>query len=280
MPIATRLMKKKWYARPHQMQLAWEFDLETADKQDTIVPVAMYDEGLGDPASYNAHPQHASFAEAAEPNCYPESTISDIFIELKVGFTKGAIETDKIQGLSYCFMPIHMAFENDYTANDDSTSLEIQDILNMQFETTDRQGYPLFSGTKLTERIAGWGTFAANVPGLTTNQIMESVTLGTGAYYDMLHYRSNARKLQSVQSGIKWNSIYRVRPTRSHKFRLTSDTKFMNQYTFYGIYVMAPPVSDIQQYVVAADTTAISHLWCSLRSRFNEWHQAFNMERT
>ncbi len=167
MPIKPRMSKVKQYPRPHQMTHSWEFDLETASKQDTIYPLVMYDEGLGDPKSYNANPHHASFAEAAEPNCYPDSTIRNIFAEMTIGMTKGALETDKLHAINYSYMPMALAFKGDYTADDDSTSLEIQDILNLEFETTDRQGFPLWSATKLTERITGSGTLAVNVPGLT-----------------------------------------------------------------------------------------------------------------
>ncbi len=110
-------------------------------------------------------------------------------------------------------------------------------------------------------------------------QVIESVTLGYNAFYDMLHYRSNGAKLKSVVGGMKWQTIFRQRPVKKHRFHIRPKVKFMNQYAFQGIYIGAPPVADQLQVPVAADTTAISHLYVNMNVRFNEWNQDFNMTR-
>ena len=56
-----------------------------------------------------------------------------------------------------------MSFEENYTAKDEVSTSEIEDILKMQHETTDRQGYPLWTGTKLNGDHLDLGT---NAPGL------------------------------------------------------------------------------------------------------------------
>jgi len=167
MAFKHKLMKSKWYPRPHSMKHRWGHSLDTAAVNDfTIYPIAMYDEGLGAPSTYEANPEHASFVEAAEPNCFPESRIDNIFCQLTLNMGKPCI-TDSIRAVKVCYMPIFTAFPTDYTAIDNLSTLEIQDILELQMETTDRQGFPLYNAVDMIAPFTGSTTLATNVPGLT-----------------------------------------------------------------------------------------------------------------
>ncbi len=164
----TMLMKTKWYARPHNESIAWGHGCETAvANQATIIPITMYDEGLGAPSSYAANPEHASFAEAGMPNCYPNSRINVIRAKLTVQLSKAAIQTDKVVALRYAYMPIFTTFD-DIAVNDEVSGLDIGELLELQRETTDRQTYPLFNTVDMLAGTgAAVGLLDANVPGLT-----------------------------------------------------------------------------------------------------------------
>ncbi len=162
-----RLEKTKNYPRPHAFTAVWGYGLESAAaNRATIWPVTMYDEAMGDPKLLQAHPEHASFVVAQEPNCYPESLIDSIITSFTVSLTKAALETDKIHALRFATMPIFTTFD-DLTAIDELTSTEIQDVLEMQSESTDRQAFPLFNTVDMAVPITGSANLAANVPGLT-----------------------------------------------------------------------------------------------------------------
>ena len=60
-----------------------------------------------------------------------------------------------------------MSFLEDYIAIDELSSLETQDVLEMQSEATDRQGYPLYNAVDMVAKYTGSSTLATNVPGLT-----------------------------------------------------------------------------------------------------------------
>ncbi len=168
MVIKTRLMRTEWRPRPHDMQHAWNHGLETGVvNQTTIYPICMYDEGLGTPSAYESHPENAAFVAAAEPNCFVNSRVDKISCILSFALTKAAIETDKVKIVRVAFMPIFMAFKEDYIAIDELTSIETQDVLEMQTEAPDRQGFPLYNTVKLVEKFTGSAVLAANVPGLT-----------------------------------------------------------------------------------------------------------------
>lgn len=163
-----RMSKIKIYPKPHNMKHKWIHSLEPATvKQYTIYPIIMYDEGLGSSRAYDANPLNTNFAESNAPNCFPESKVDNIFCELQVNLTKFALETDKLTNVRGCFMPIMMSFKEDYLAIDDKTSSEIQDILELEFETTDRQGFPLWNAVDMEAPHTSSDLLDALVPGLT-----------------------------------------------------------------------------------------------------------------
>ncbi len=160
MPSKIKLMKTKWYPQPHRNNLRFKLSAQVANKQATIVPLCFYDEGLGSPSDQETNPRNAAFATVNRLNCFVESRIDLILGRITLSLTKAALETDKVTALSVGYMPIFVSFD-DYTAIDELSSSEIQDILELQFETTDNQGYPLYAGTKLTEAFSGIGTVSS-----------------------------------------------------------------------------------------------------------------------
>ncbi len=280
MPSRTMLMKTKWYPRPHQVTGWWGHGMESGvNNYATIMPMVMYDEAQGDPASYNAHPEHASFAEYAGPNCYPESRINNIIAEMTVWLTKAALETDKVHTVRGSYMPIFGAFLEDWTAIDELSSVEVRDALEIQTESTDRQAFPLFNNVDMKDIVVAGNNLHADVPGLTTDQSMEGVTWSDNTYYDTLHYRTNSKKLMNCQGGMRWYTLTKDRPFKKFRFRLRPKVKRMNPYAFYGVFHQIPAVDTTRQYNVSADTTDINHVGVYFNCRYNEWNQNFDFSR-
>ncbi len=272
-----KLMRTTWYPRPHDIENSYSHGIDSGVVNNTtIYPLMMYDEGLGAPDSYNAHPEHASFAAASEPNCFVESRVNKILTNISFSMPKTALETDKIHAVKCAFMPIFMAFKDNYTAIDEVANFEVQDSLNMQFETTDRQGYPLYNGVKMQQAFANSGLLAVNVPGLTTTQIIEGVAFNANAYYDSIHWLSIANKVKASAGGLKWFTLTRSHPVKHIKIRIRPKVKRMNPYTFFGIMTFVPAVDSFQQYSTAADTTNVQHVRVDINTRYNEWNQDYD----
>ncbi len=274
-------MKETWYARPHNFNNTWAMGLESAvSNNTTIYPLIMYDEGLGTPSAYEANPENAAFVEAAEPNCFPESRIDNVYMTVRFSMTKAALETDKIHMIRMAFMMIHTAFIEDKTANDELSGLDIGEILELDSETTDRQMYPLWNDVDCKDM---YGTtvnaLPANVPSLDTTQGIEGVAFQQGKYYDALAYYTNGGKLKKVSSGMKWFILTKDRPYREFKLFIHPKNKFMNPYSFMGCLIDLPKVDTDRQIAVAGDTTDVNHVRVDIRARFYEWNGQFNMKR-
>ncbi len=270
-------MKSRWFPRPHNWKIMWGKSIESAvDNHSTMVPIVMYDEGLGAVNSYNSNPEHASFAEAAEPNCYPDSHLQNIICTIDVKLTKGALETDKIHVFKWAFMPIHCAFESDIDAKDEKTGLTVGTILELEKETTDRTVVPLWTGADMTIPVAALGLEPTNVTGLTTDQKQEGVSFDTGTYYDALQYFQNAGKIRACSGGLKWMTLTKNHPHQTIRIRLRSKNKFMNPYNFAAVLFVTPAVDTARQAITAAEVTNIEHIRFSMHIRYNEWHEHFN----
>ncbi len=273
-------VKLKTYPRPHTFQNSYGHGLETGvANQTTIYPIIMHDEGLGAPSAYEANPENANFLEAGEPNCFPESVIKTILVQMEVSMTKAALETDKLHAIKFAFMPIFTNFE-DQAAIDELSTLDIGEILELQQESTDNQAFPLYNNVNMPfAGAAANSLLAANIPGLTTTQDIEGVTFQHDKYYDALQYFTNGAKLKSVQGGLKWITLTRNRPFARFNFRIRPKVKFMNKNTFFGILTHCPSSDKNNQIPLIGDTTNVTHVKVMFRARYNEWNQQFNHQK-
>lgn len=277
--VKSKLMRQKWFPRPHDMGYGWSHGMETAvNNYYTMMPIVMQDEGLGAPISYNANPEHASFAAVGEPNCYPDSTVEDVITTLRFSLTKAALETDKIHAVRCMFMPVFAAFKEPYEATEDRTGATLSTVLELQKESTDRQAYPLFNGVKMTEKFTNSALLDSKVPGLTTTQVLEGITFSPGTYYNSIQYETIGGIVKKHSGGIKWFTLTRQRPVIEIRIKHRSSVKRMNPYTFFGVITGVPKIDNDDQIPISTETTNVSHVHVDFRCRYSEWNQGFDMD--
>ncbi len=280
MASKTMLMKTKWYPQPHAVKYNWLHGLETgAVNNYTIVPIAFQDEGLGTPSAQETHPENAAFAVEPAANCFPDSRINIVTVELDVSLTKACLETDKLPAVRCCYMPIFTSFLNDLTTIDELSSIEIQDVIELSSESTDRQTYPNYNDVKMVEKVANSALMDQLHPNLTTTQVLEGVPFDPVIYYNALQYLTISEKLKRVQGGLNWFTLTRFRPVKKIRIFIRPKVKRMNPYTFFGVLFGVPKANDDFQYPMSGETTNVSHVSVNFTSRFNEWHQDFNFKR-
>ncbi len=257
-----------------------------SDKNVTcLVPIVMNDDALGDPMSFNANPEHASWSEVVDPNCYPDSEIKG----MKIIFNIIANETTggSIPGIVYEYALVSCAFPEDLDAIDEKSGLSVKQILELQHESTDRQCYPLWSATDFLDG----STLSAKVPGLTASQTIESVDWDPEVVSDQRKYGKVKGLLKKfLPIGIKRGYIQFKTIDGGHR-RITinfipSNAKYINPYT--GLFLMfripqanaiATANSKIHQPIDGADVSAdlqkiILHWHVSYFERNPEFHMA------
>ncbi len=273
--------KVEMYAQPHDLRYGCNFELDDVTLDSTIMPIAFYDEGMGAPTSLETHPENAAFAVVTnQANCFINSRINIVLANLRFNITSKFLD-DNLASVRLSFMPIHMAFIDDYTAIDELSTLEIQDVLEMQTESTDNQGGPLYvAATDLPEATSGEALLATTTPFLDTDTGLEAVAFQSATYYNMLHFMTNSGKLKATQSGLKWFELDANRPTRSFDIMIRPKVKRMNKFTYFGVLVNVPVQTSLDQNSKAADITgATSYVHCTMRARYSEWNQDFNSRK-
>ncbi len=276
--IKKRLRMVETWPLPHRMGGSFSMEFDNAVIDSTILPICHYDEGNGAPDSYNSHPQNASFTVANDSNCFVDSRINSVFCKLEFSITSKFLD-ENIQPTKIGVMPIFMAFKEDYDATDEITGTAIKTILGMEYETTDRQGRPIFNGTKMAEKYAGSNDlWDATGLGLTTDIGMEGVTFNIDTYYDALQYYTIAGKLKSVQGGLKWFTLSRSRPKFTYMVKIRPKVKRMNEYAFLGVGIHGVAQnSDYQHGVDVRDFgDAIQYVDCDWQIRYLEWNDLFD----
>ncbi len=296
MSFRHTMVKTKEYPQHHRMHLNFNLTHDDADAthRATMIPVLFNDDAIS-PPTIDTNPMHASFAEATEGSCAPESKVFSISCKLQMVLTKNAWNTDKLKNLKVQILPIAVAFE-DIDAADELTSLTVGSILELQDEDTTNNTYPIYNGQKITTTTSQVVEAGASQLGLTTNTLLEHVTFDMDQLYQMLSYGSNRGKLKKCIGGI----ITRILSTGAYqghggvsthrkgmgtgivnmKINLPAKAKFMNKKTAFFLLIRIPPSGSEDQYGEAYDTTAIPHVTINYRSHFMEWNHAFNHART
>ncbi len=276
--VRKRMGKVEMWPRPHDMTGSVSFELDDSLIDTTILPICHYDEGKGAPDSYNSHPEHASYVVAAESNCFVDSRINQIFCRLTASLTSKFID-DNLTAIRIGIMPIFLAFKEDYDATDELSGATVKSVLGMEYETTDRQGRPIYNASKMAEKFAGsndlWDQTGL---GLTTDVGMEGVSFNRGTFYDALQYMKIAGKLKKCVGGMKYFSLTQNRPYRNFDVKIRPKNKRMNEYNFLGVMLDVPTQSNpLQTPVATRDTTAATqYVDIDWATRYLEWHDNFD----
>lgn len=273
-----RMSKVPEWPRPHNYDGSFAMGVETAIANDaTIIPIISYDEGLGVINSYKSCPQNAGFAEYAGGKCYPTSRINNIFFKMTATLTKSALETDKIHALAFQTSVFHTSFDEGGQALDEKSTLDLNEIMELQVETTDRQCFPLYNAVKLKSGTSNaLLDLETGQEGLTTDLEIEGVAFSENKWFDCLQYYTNGNKMRTIATPLKNHILTRQHPTKTIFVRQQSNTKYMNPYAFLGLFIRTPKNITTSQFGKAGETTDVDHIQYNWRYRYNEHNHEFD----
>ncbi len=279
------MVQRKFDAR-HEFRCAYAGYLRDSltTRLATIIPIVMNDDAQGDPMDFKAHPEHASWAEVEQPNCFPDSEIKNMKIVLDIIVPKATAAISSVVKLNYAL--ISCAFPEDLDALDEKSGLTFKEVLELQKETTDRQTYPLWNTAKL---VTG-SLLQTQVPGLTAGQTIEGVAFSPEVLKDQLRYgRIKGLIKKCLPLGYR-TVMLRARTVAGFTKRLTfnftpSNAKFINPYTFLGLLIVVPQTETMQtidmehdQPILESDVTIdTQHIVVSVHVKYDERNPEFHM---
>lgn len=282
------------YPRPHDFSYSFQLSTFDANKNSTHVPILYNDDDMSPASGYYANPRHGTFSETDSSACYPESRVNSVSVSLSFDLTKHGWSTDKIRNLTVNVIPVAMAFEDDYTAKDDYSDTEVEDLLYMSHSTDFHEAYPTYNGTDLSGDDT---TLHSTQRGLTTDTKLEGL-IPTGTItvenwlnniYDAMKYSTNGGKLKSCIGQIITRTVNAgMAPTTGGlstqtnvvklRFNLPKKCKAINPYTYFGIIIAVPELGTAGQFGIGSDDSTGDQLHCGIRVRYNEWSDFYNME--
>lgn len=262
------------YPRSHFMQTNWNYNI--ASGYSTHYPLIMYDEGLGAPTAFKAHPENAAHVDTESPNCYPQSRVNKISATFTFSLMPAVELTDGLHYATVGILPYFLAFKEDYTANDELSGIDIESILHLLRDATDRQGYPSWSAVDMPS--SDDSLLGASVPALTASQAIESTGFVEQPYFEAKRHYTNAGKLQAVAPKLFWRTVFRGRQTKFKINIVNRRVKRMNAYAACGVIIFTPAVASHQQAYDSGEWTAGDHIHCQATAAYNEWNDTFNMD--
>ncbi len=273
-----RMSKVPEWPRPHNYFGSFGMGLDTAvANEHTLIPLITYDEGLGAINSYKSCPQNAGFAEYSGAKCYPTSRINNIFAKFTFQLSKEAIETDKVQHLQFWTSIIHTAFNEGAQALDEISTLDLNEICELQSETTDRQTFPLYNAIDMKDgKSNAYLDLEVGQEGLDTDLEIEGIAFQRNKWYDCLHYFTNGDKLRAIATPLKMHTLTRHHTHEDVYVSQQSNTKYMNPYAGLFLLVSMPKTAFNGQLGKATDTTDVLHMQCDYSYRYNEHNHEFD----
>ncbi len=270
---------------PHDFNYKFALDAADTTKEATICTLFRASEGAINADTVLVNPAHATFAEDTGPMVYMGSIIPRVSVSFTAKINQVAHDIDKVQHLNFKWMPIYTAFLNTLDAENVGTpASDIETIIEMKHDTTNKRAGPLFTGTDLLNAachpLSTIGeTEVFGDYDLTTNAIMEAVNFQEEEFWDAKSYYTNAGMLNKVTGSFRTVSLDFDR--KPYTYGSSNFTKPMvkrgNPYMFCGILFYVPPAGEFGQTAEAADiTTSISHIQFYVKVRFDEWNSEFD----
>ncbi len=265
------------------------YDLTLETKNDTIMTIVRTSDDVDTPETTKVNPQNATFdAKDVGPLIHQGSIVDKVKIHTIHTLTELCTETDKIHSLMLHQGMIMGCFADDWDPLSDENSLEVEDIVRVTYDLTNRDVTPKFSGTDLVNGVQPVSNVTqAEVFGsynLTTDLKEEAVNFDPDVYFDSKRHYSNGGAVNKVMPRL--NSIY-LNDKKSTSMS-SSFTKFLPERCRYGrrglfvgmlehlpIYTNERQICD--SWVAP---TAGAHLNTKVIVDFIEWNQLFNQKQS
>ncbi len=268
---------------PLQHESGWHGSLNAEDetKNSTILTLFHMTEAAAAPENVEVNPTNTNFATDGGVACHRGSIIDNVKFHLKIAMTKNAIETDKLRVLKVKWFPIYISFLDNLTAEDEKLTTEVEDLLHLQHDTTNKDTYPLYTAAKL---VNAGNVGLSTIPftelladiGLDTAATLESVAFNENTFWKAMHYYSNGGMLRKSIGQMHSLTIRRDKEYEYFSRRVTQPkVKRMNPYTFCGIMLHLPQMASNEQFGHEGSTTNIDHIDFQATIQFDEWNTAF-----
>ncbi len=265
----------------HSNQIQFSLDGENALTDSTNVPLFRMTEACNAPENVEVNPTNDNYAIDIGTAVHRGSLVDKLKGRMRMNLTKDCIETDKLRQLVMYYAPVYFSFLDSLDAQDERLTTDVENSLEMQHATDNKDAFPLYNGTDLPD-AGNIGTSTVGYTevfgdlGLTTDKKLEGLDMiEIRSWFEQLRYFSNAGMMKRALP--RWHRVVltRERPFLTNVRGVKGIVKRGNPYMYCGIIFHLPPIGGVNQFHLARDSTDIPHVNVSLEWTWEEWNTAF-----
>jgi len=289
--IPPKGFRNEMYPLTHRVIYAFGLSAVTGTMNSTIATLVRHTNDIiaNVPDKVIVNPHNTGYQTDAGPACVKMSIIDKLRLSMTFTATKVAVETDSMFGIKLLWRPIAFSFPEKLDAADDDTTTTVASILNLTKDATFEDIVPL-SVNKLptggvSEKPHAVSTVnIAEVFGdynMTTDTAMEDVAHDEDLFQDASMRYTNKGALKACVGRTRHVHLSRSNNVARFffdKFAPKSIRRIM-PYSYFGIQIHVPLISDIEQvYHSAAGTASQPHIGVKMICKYNEWNSAHFQE--
>lgn len=267
----------KPFGLPHHMYGVFELSMENTQKRATHIPIAIADKSKTGAEDIVTAPGHKSFAGVQDtPMCFLDSTIGRVRIGMTVSMPASGQETG-IKGLFWNLGIFGLSFE-DIEADDPDDGVALTTLYGLEKDSNADFVRPQYNGTDINGGTAqSLYVGAQSEMGLTGGDNIEGVNYNAEVIEMYLRRGGMKSKIKKTLGGFKDMYVQYEQPYKMNRtwFDPPSNTKRMNEFTYFGLGIELPQAGGDMQFYDADETTAVNHLRIGYDIYYTEYNDAF-----
>ncbi len=270
---------------PHSF--GYGFSLGVESQSATIMSFFRADETITAVEGIEVNPSNAAFAEETGPTIANGSIIPKLTVSIHMSLAAVFSALQPRANVIVKMMPIYTAFLDSLEAENTRDAVQIEDVLELVHDTTDKNVQPLWDTVNAftadnhplnsvlkTEVFGDWG--------LTASSPIENVAFDPDLYFETLRFGTNAGMLKKVTGPIKTFHLSAARKSADTFFSSNFTQPMVkrgNPFTYCGLLCWLPQVASavgVTQYGIPSEYTDIAHVHFNSKVLFDEWNPDFD----
>jgi len=287
--IPPRGFEAEKYPLRHKLNFGAGLSLQTGTMNSVFFPlVKNYKTLTTGPAGVFVNPHHTNFEVDEGAICAGMSIISNLRMSLKFSYSK--VAQDNASTIHVLWRPIFNSFPEKLDAADEKTTTTVASILQMTKDATEEDITAITTNnldvTASSDRLhpvsTAYITEAFTHLNMTTDLIMEDIPWNEETFQTAIRYYTNKGALKTCVGKTRHFTLdnqHRIKNYFIRKF-VPSQIRRIVPYSFFGILVHLPVVSDDDQYYHGtAQTASVTHVGVQCNVTYDEWNFLHNQDR-
>ncbi len=290
--IPPKGFKAELYPLRHRLIFSCGLGIGAETANTVYLPIVMSSEDMDvEPETIRVNPHNSAYVEDTGPLVRQMSIIDRLKISLRFNMTENcdalaetaaaSFNGDGIKALHFLWRPIFGSFTDKLDAADDDTTNTVAAILGLTHDATQQDVVPITT-TKLP--VPGASDLSLPIStvnavqvvadyNMTTDFTMEEHVFDEDLLHNALRRFTNKGALRSLLGRTRHVTLTQNRPFKNFfidKFLPRSIRRIM-PFSFLGIQVHMPFITDVEQAYHSRTITGTPHLGVKCLAMYHEW---------